>query len=175
MSINKVLITGNLTRDPELRAAASGTPVLSLGIAVNDRRKNNQTGQWEDYPNFFDCTMFGTRAESVSRYLFKGSKVTIEGKLHWSQWESDGQKRSKVSVIVDNIEFMSARQEQPVQQTYQQPAAVVQPVQQQAVQPAQPTYQAQQPAQPTYQPIQSQIPVQQPVVEPSIYDGDVPF
>ena len=107
MSINKVVITGNLTRTPELRATASGTSVLSFGVAVNDRRKNSKTGEWEDYPNFIDCTMFGTRAESVSKYIDKGSKVAIEGKLHWSQWEKDGQKRSKVDVIVENIEFMS--------------------------------------------------------------------
>ena len=67
MSINRVNITGNLTRDPELRATAGGTQVLSFGVAVNDRRRNAQTGEWEDYPNFVDCTMFGTRAEAVSR------------------------------------------------------------------------------------------------------------
>ncbi|MDR3307597.1 MAG: single-stranded DNA-binding protein [Coriobacteriales bacterium] len=109
MSINKVLISGNLTRDPELRSTASGMPVLGLGVAVNDRRKNQSTGEWEDYPNFIDCTMFGTRAESVSRFLSKGAKVAIEGKLRWSQWEREGQKRSKIEVIVDEIEFLSAR------------------------------------------------------------------
>jgi single-strand DNA-binding protein len=109
MSINKVLISGNLTRDPELRATATGMPVLGMGVAVNDRRKNQSTGEWEDYPNFIDCTMFGSRAESVSHYLSKGSKVAIEGKLRWSQWERDGQKRSKIEVIVDEIEFLSAR------------------------------------------------------------------
>ena len=109
MSINKVLISGNLTRDPELRATATGMPVLGLGIAVNDRRKNQSTGEWEDYPNFIDCTMFGSRAESIANYLSKGSKVAIEGKLRWSQWERDGQKRSKLEVIIDEIEFLSAR------------------------------------------------------------------
>lgn len=112
MSINRVNITGNLTRDPELRATASGTQVLSFGVAVNDRRRNPQTGEWEDYPNFVDCTMFGTRAEAVSRYLQKGSKVAIEGKLRYSSWEKDGQKRSKLEVIVDEIEFMSRGQQQ---------------------------------------------------------------
>ena len=107
MSINRVNISGNLTRDPELRATASGTQVLSFGVAVNDRRRNPQTGEWEDYPNFVDCTMFGTRAEAVSRYLSKGSKVAIEGKLRYSSWERDGQRRSKLEVIVDEIEFMS--------------------------------------------------------------------
>ena len=83
--------------------------VLSLGVAVNDRRRNQQTGEWEDYPNFVDCTMFGTRAESLARFLSKGTKVTIEGKLRWSQWERDGQKRSKLEVVVDDLEFMSSR------------------------------------------------------------------
>ena len=109
MDINRVILSGNLTREPELRTTQSGMSVLSFGIAVNDSRKNKETGQWEDYPNFIDCTMFGNRAESVSRFLSKGSKVSLEGKLHWSQWEQDGQKRSKIQVIVDNIVFMSQR------------------------------------------------------------------
>jgi single-strand DNA-binding protein len=109
MSINRVVISGNLTRDPELRATATGMPVLGMGVAVNDRRKNQSTGEWEDYPNFIDCTMFGTRAESLSHYLSKGAKVAIEGKLRWSQWEREGQKRSKIEVIIDEIEFLSAR------------------------------------------------------------------
>lgn len=108
MSINRVTITGNLTRDPEVRNTQSGMAVLNLGVAVNDRRKNNQTGEWEDVPNFIDCVMFGTRAENVARYLRKGSKVAIEGKLRWSQWEDkQGGKRSKIEVVVDDLEFMS--------------------------------------------------------------------
>ena len=103
-------ITGNLTRDPELRATQSGTQVLHLGVAVNDRRRNPQTGNWEDYPNFIDCVMFGTRAEAIQRYLSKGTKVAIEGRLRYSSWERDGQKRSKIEVVVDEIEFMSSRQ-----------------------------------------------------------------
>lgn len=112
MSINRVCVTGNLTRDPELRATQSGSQVLSFGIAVNDRRKNQQTGEWEDYPNFVDCTMFGTRAEKIANCLAKGSKLAIEGKLRYSSWERDGEHRSKLEVIVDEIEFMSRRDEQ---------------------------------------------------------------
>lgn len=115
MSINRVVVSGNLTRNPELRATASGMPVLGFGIAVNDRRKNATTNEWEDYPNFIDCTMFGARAESVSRFLTKGSKVCIEGKLRWSQWEKDGVKRSKVEVIVDEIEFLTKSDKAPQQ------------------------------------------------------------
>ena len=109
MSINRVIISGNLTRDPELRSTQSGMDVMSFGVAVNDRRRNPQTNEWEDYPNFVDCTMFGNRARSLHQYLSKGTKVAIEGKLRWSQWERDGQKRSKLEVIVDELEFMSSR------------------------------------------------------------------
>lgn len=110
MSINRVTISGNLTRDPELRSTGSGMSVLKMGVAVNDRRKNQQTGEWEDYANFVDVTMFGARAEAVSKFLTKGTKVAIEGKLRWSQWESQqGEKRSKLEVVADEIEFLSAR------------------------------------------------------------------
>ena len=152
MSINRVNISGNLTRDPELRATAGGTQVLSFGVAVNDRRRNPQTGEWEDYPNFVDCTMFGTRAEAVSRILRKGLKVAIEGKLRYSSWERDGQRRSKLEVIVDEIEFMSSRQQG--QGGYDQgayaPAAAPAP--------------APRPAAPVAQP---------PAVD--VYDEDIPF
>lgn len=156
MSINRVNISGNLTRDPELRATASGTQVLSFGVAVNDRRRNAQTGEWEDYPNFVDCTMFGNRAEAVGRFLAKGMKVAIEGKLHYSSWERDGQKRSKLEVIVDEIEVMVRRdgQAQP-----QQSLANTVPVQPQAQ--AAPQWNAQQACAAAPQ--------------PEFYDEDVPF
>ena len=110
MSINRVCISGNLTRDPELRSTASGMAVMNFGVAVNDRRKNPQTGEWEDHPNFVDCTMFGTRAEKLSPYLSKGAKVAIEGRLRFTQWQAqDGSKRSKLEVIADDLEFMSRR------------------------------------------------------------------
>ena len=158
MSINHVAITGNLTRDPELRSTAGGTAVMSFGIAVNDYRKNQQTGEWEDCPNFIDCTMFGARAQSVSRFLSKGSKVAIEGKLRWSQWERDGQKRSKIEVIVDEIEFMSRQQGQlGSEPVYGAPAAA----------PAQ----AQQP----YQQQMGGMPQAVGPVTGTIYDDDIPF
>lgn len=109
MSINRVIISGNIGQEPELRSTASGMPVLVFGVAVNDRRKDS-SGEWTDYVNWISCTMFGARAERVSRFLDKGSKVAVEGKLHYSQWETkDGQKRSKIEVIVDELEFMSSR------------------------------------------------------------------
>jgi len=113
MSINRVNITGNLTRDPELRATAGGTQMLAFGVAVNDRRKNPQTGAWEDVPNFVDCIVFGSRAEAVSRFITKGSKVAIEGKLRFSAWETkEGQRRSKLEVVVDEIDFLSRQGQQ---------------------------------------------------------------
>lgn len=112
MSINRVCISGNLTRDPELKSTQGGAQVLNMGVAVNDRRKSPQTGEWEDVPNFVDCVVFGKRAESLDRYLQKGSKVAICGRLHYSSWEKDGQRRSKLEVVVDDIEFMSKGQSQ---------------------------------------------------------------
>ena len=142
MSINRVNITGNLTRDPELRSTAGGMAVLGFGVAVNDRRKNQQTGQWEDYPNFVDCTMFGNRAEALSRILRKGMKVAIEGKLRYSSWEdkNGGGRRSKIEIIPDEVELLSqnANAQQPQQyapQGYQPQAYAPQQAPQQAYQP----------------------------------------
>lgn len=115
MSINRVIISGNLTRDPELRQTSSGMAVVAFGMAVNDRRKN-RAGEWEDVPNYVDCTMFGARrAEAVSRYLSKGTKATVEGKLRYSSWEQNGQRRSKLEVVVDEIEFAKS-EPKPAQQ-----------------------------------------------------------
>lgn len=193
MSINRVMISGNLTRDPELRQTQGGTTILSFGVAVNDRRRNQQTGEWEDYPNFIDCVMFGTRAEALNRILSKGMKVAIEGKLRYSSWEREGQRRSKIEVIVDEIEFMSSRQGGQGMQGGQAYGGG-------APQYAQPTYAAPAPPQPTYavpaqqsqyvqqapqapqrapevQPMQPQPQAQGASVPPSpdVYDEDIPF
>lgn len=122
MSINRVNISGNLTRDPELRQTQGGMAILNIGVAVNDRRKNQQTGEWEDVPNFVDCVMFGSRAEKLAQYLAKGTKVAIDGKLRYSSWEKDGARRSKLEVVVDEIEFMS-RGERGQQRQQQQTAS----------------------------------------------------
>lgn len=112
MSINSVSISGNLTRDCELRTTQNGTQILTFTVAVNDRKKD-QNGKWVDVPNYIDCCIFGNRAESVSRFISKGSKVSCHGKLRWSQWnDKNGQKRSKVEIVVDEIEFMSRRDSQ---------------------------------------------------------------
>ena len=107
MNINTAIITGNLTRDPELRQTASGTSVLQFSVAVNDRVKEN--GEWTDRANYIDCTMFGTRADSLSKMLHKGSKVAVQGKLHWSSWEKNGEKRSKVEIWPDTVELLTPR------------------------------------------------------------------
>ena len=108
MSINRANISGNLTRDSELRSANNGTAILNFSVAVNDRRKN-ASGEWEDCPNYVDCVVFGTRATALHRMLKKGTKVAIEGKLRWSSWETkEGGKRSKLEVIVDELELMNA-------------------------------------------------------------------
>ena len=127
MSINRVNISGHLTRDPELRMTPKGTQVLSFGIAVNDRRLNRETNQWEDYPNFVECTMFGTRAEAVSRIVRKGMKVSIDGKLRFNQWETkDGQKRSSTEVKVEEIHFNGGKKREntaPTANSYDTPYA----------------------------------------------------
>lgn len=112
MSINKVVISGNLTRDPEIRSTQSGMNILTFGMAVNDRRRNPQTQEWEDYANFVDCVLFGNRADYLSRTLRKGTRVVVEGKLRYNSWERDGQRRSKLEVVVDDIDFISPRQQQ---------------------------------------------------------------
>lgn len=119
MPVNTCALVGNLVRDPEVRSTNSGTVVMNFGVAVNDREKNMQTGEWEDVPSFYDCTMFGNRAEALSRYLDKGSKVAVRGHLKQRRWEAkDGSKRSKVEIIVEDLEFMSRRSEEP---TYEEP------------------------------------------------------
>lgn len=192
MSINRVNISGNLTRDPELRATAGGTQVLGFGVAVNDRRRNQRTGEWEDYPNFIDCTMFGNRAEALSRILRKGMKVAIEGKLRYSSWEdkNGSGRRSKVEIIPDEVVLMSQNhngQQAPQQyapQGYQQaypPRQAPQPAPQAyAPHPAPQQPAPQWNAQQAYQ--QAPQAAQQPAPQPApaqqqldVYDEDIPF
>ena len=111
MAINRVNLSGNLTRDAELTATQGGTQVARFGLAVNERVKNQRTGEWESRPNFIDCVMFGLRAEKLAQYLCKGTKVAVEGRLRYSSWEKDGERRSKIEVIVDEVEFMSRSQQ----------------------------------------------------------------
>jgi single-strand DNA-binding protein len=108
-NINRVIITGNLTKDPELRALPSGTSVCELRIACNGRRKNASSGQWEDDPNFFNVTVWGQQGENCKRYLSKGRGVAIDGRLNWREWETEGQKRSAVDIIAETVQFLGGR------------------------------------------------------------------
>ena len=108
-NINRVVLVGNLTRDPELRQTPSGTSVCKLRVAVNTRRKD-ESGQWTDKPNYFDVTVWGGQAESCSQFLSKGRPVGIDGRLEWREWEAqDGSKRQAVEVIAENVQFLGSR------------------------------------------------------------------
>ena len=109
-NINRVVISGNLTRDPELRSIpSSGTSVCSLRIAVNSRRKD-ESGQWVDKPNYFDVTVFGAQGENCAQYLSKGRPVAVDGRLNWREWEKDGVKRQSVDIIADSVQFLGSRE-----------------------------------------------------------------
>jgi single-strand DNA-binding protein len=110
-SFNKVILMGNFTRDPELRFLPNNTAVCDIGLAVNDRFQNKSTGQWEDRPNFVDCTAFGRTAENISKFFSKGRPIFIEGKLRFEQWEDrqSGQKRSKLKVVIDTWQFVDSK------------------------------------------------------------------
>ncbi len=112
-NINRVIITGNLTRDPELGSLPqSGTAVCSLRIACNGRRKNNETGQWEDQPNYFDVTVWGQQGENCHRYLKKGRPVAVDGRLRWREWTTtEGQKRQAVDIIAETVQFLGGRED----------------------------------------------------------------
>jgi single-strand DNA-binding protein len=113
-NINRVILTGNLTRDPELRTTGGGLNICSLRLAVNTRRKDGQSGQWIDEPNYFDITVFGAQGENCSRFLSKGRPVAIDGRLKWREWTDNNtqQKRQAVEVIADSVQFLSGGQEQ---------------------------------------------------------------
>jgi single-strand DNA-binding protein len=107
-NLNRVAITGNLTRDPELRTTAGGSSLCKLRVAVNGRRKTAD-GTWEDKPNYVDVTAWGASAEAAAKYLAKGSPVAIDGRLDWSEWEQDGQRRQRLEVAADLIQFLGSR------------------------------------------------------------------
>jgi len=112
-NINRVVLTGNLTRDPELRSLPSGMSVCSLRVACNTRRKNNSTGEWEDKPNFFDVTVWGAQGENCARFLAKGRPVALDGRLEWREWEAqDGSgKRQAIDIIADSVQFLGGRED----------------------------------------------------------------
>jgi single-strand DNA-binding protein len=112
-NINRVVLVGNLTKDPELRHTPSGTAVCSLRIAVNSRRRD-ESGQWVDKPNYFDVSIFGNQAESSAQYLSKGRPVGIDGRLDWREWDAqDGSKRQAVQIIAESVQFLGGRGDAP--------------------------------------------------------------
>jgi single-strand DNA-binding protein len=109
-NINRVVLVGNLTKDPELRHTPSGTPVCKLRVAVNTRQKDATTGEWGDKPNYFDVTVWGNQAESCAQYLSKGRPIGVDGRLDWREWEAqDGSKRQAVEIIADTVQFLGSR------------------------------------------------------------------
>ena len=108
-NINRVVLTVNLTSDPELRSLPSGTSVCKLRVACNTRRKDNSTGEWVDKPNYFDVTVWGAQGENCARYLSKGRPVAVDGRLEWREWETpEGQKRQAVDIIAESVQFLSS-------------------------------------------------------------------
>jgi single-strand DNA-binding protein len=111
-NINRVVLVGNLTRDPELRTTPSGTSVCKLRLAVNERTKDAATGQWGDRANYFDVTVWGNQGESCAQYLAKGRPVAVDGRLQWREWDAqDGTKRQAVEIVADSVQFLGGRQE----------------------------------------------------------------
>ena len=109
-NINRVIITGNLTADPELRSLPSGTALCKLRVACNTRRKDNSTNEWVDKPNYFDVTVWGAQGENCANYLSKGRGVAVDGRLEWREWESqDGSKRQAVEIIANSVQFLGSR------------------------------------------------------------------
>jgi single-strand DNA-binding protein len=106
-NVNVVVITGNLTKDPELRSTNGGTSVCEMRVAVNGRRKD-QGGQWVDKPSFFDVVAFGAQGENCADYLEKGRPVAVEGRLDWREWEAKdgGGKRQAVQIIANSVQFL---------------------------------------------------------------------
>lgn len=113
-SYNKVILMGNLTRDPELRYTPGNMAVCKVGLAVNRRFKDGQTGEWREEPTFVDVTIFGRRGETFERYHKKGSSAFVEGELRYDTWDdkNTGQKRSKLYVVAENWEFVSGGREE---------------------------------------------------------------
>lgn len=109
-NINRVIITGNLTADPELRATQSGLNICRLRVAVNTRRKDGASGEWVDKPNYFDVTVFGAQGENAARYLAKGRGVAVDGRLEWREWTTnEGDKRQSVGIVADSVQFLGGR------------------------------------------------------------------
>jgi single-strand DNA-binding protein len=108
-NINRVVLTGNLTRDPELRSTNSGTSVCSLRIATNTRQKD-PSGEWTDRAHYFSVTVFGAQGENCARFLSKGRPVAIDGRLQWREWQDqNGNKRESIEIVAESVQFLGGR------------------------------------------------------------------
>jgi single-strand DNA-binding protein len=108
-NINRVVLTGNLTADPDLRSLPSGTTVCNLRVASNTRRKDASTGEWADRPNYFDIVVWGAQGENCARYLTKGRPIAVDGHLDWREYEApDGSRRQAVQIIADTVQFLGS-------------------------------------------------------------------
>lgn len=157
-SINRVCISGNLTHDPELRQTQSGAQVLSMGVAVNERAKDPQTGEWGDRPSFVDVTVWGNRAEALAGFLRKGLRVAVSGRLRQDRWQDakTGENRSRLGIVADEVDVMTPR-DRGRQGQGQVPYAAPAPAAPQA-------------------PAQAAIPHVAPTApQPGAYDEDIPF
>jgi single-strand DNA-binding protein len=124
-NINRVVLTGNLTRDPELRSLQSGTSVCSLRIASNTRRKDSSSGEWGDKPNYFSVTVWGAQGENCARFLSKGRPVAIDGRLEWREWQDQqGNKRESIEIVADAVQFLGNRDEETARPAEREPATV---------------------------------------------------
>ena len=114
MNINRTVLTGNLTADPELRSLPSGGSVCELRVASATRHKNRTTGEWQDKPNYFNVKVWGAQGENTAKYLSKGAPVAIDGRLEWRQWEAqDGSKRQAVEIIAETVQFLGGPDRAP--------------------------------------------------------------
>jgi single-strand DNA-binding protein len=115
VNINRVVLTGNLTADPELRSTPGGATMARLRLAVNTRRRNPSSGAWEEKPNYFDVTVWGAQAENCKTYLSKGRPVAVDGRLEWREFEAkDGSKRQAVEIIAESVQFLGGAAERPI-------------------------------------------------------------
>jgi len=110
-NLNRVIITGNLTRDPELRHTNGGTAVCSLRVAVNTRRKDQSTGEWVDKPNYFDVTVWGAQGENCAQYLSKKQPIAVDKRLEWREWQDQSSnKQQSIDIIADSVQFLGSRE-----------------------------------------------------------------
>ncbi len=122
-SLNRVILLGNLCRDPETKTSPGGSAICSLRLAVNERVKELNSGQWQEQPGFFDITTFGALAEQCAKYLAKGRPIAVDGRLRYREWQSEGRRHSAVSVAAEHVQFLGAAEHAPATTSKAAPGA----------------------------------------------------